>query len=44
MKDHFAIPARVITIDINTEDDHTVPAAAFVESSTLMTGSYVEAD
>jgi hypothetical protein len=25
MKDHFAVPARVITVDINTEDDHTVP-------------------
>jgi hypothetical protein len=44
VEDHFAVSARIVTIDINTEDDHAVPAAAFVESPTLMTRPYIEAD
>jgi hypothetical protein len=44
MEDHFAVPARVVTISINTEDDLAVPAAANDEPSTFVTWSDIEAD
>jgi hypothetical protein len=44
VKDHFAVPGGVVTVDVNAEYDHALPAAAFIESSTFMPRSHVEAD
>jgi hypothetical protein len=44
VKDHFAIPAGVITVSVNTEYDDAVPAAALVKPSAFMARSDVEAD
>src|SRR5260370_33560136 len=44
VKDHFAIPAGVITVSVNTEYDDAVPAAALVKPSAFMAESDIEAD
>ncbi len=44
VKDHFAIPAGVITVSVNTEYDDAVPAAALVKPSAFMAGSNIEAE
>jgi hypothetical protein len=44
VKDHFAVPARVTTVNVNTEYDDPVPAAALVKPPAFMTGSHIEAD
>jgi hypothetical protein len=44
VKDHFAIPAGIITIDVNAEYDNTLPAPALIQPSAFMTRAHVEAD
>jgi len=44
VEDNFAVPAGIITIDVNTEYNITLPAPALIQSPALMTRTHVEAD
>jgi hypothetical protein len=44
VEDNFAVPAGIITIDVNAEYDNTLPAPALIQSSAFVTRAHVEAD